>query len=227
MDASRAKLTAVTGPEDQPAPEVSVVIAGDHDAMRKGLRRLLADEQSITVTAEAVDLEPTAAQVSERQPDVLVLDLSIADGSTLSTLRELRKRVPQTQVVIVSADTAPGFAQRALAAGAIGFVLKEFADEDLARAIRAAARGDEYLSPLIAQRLTALRHALTDGRLTPRESEVLRLVALGHTNVEIARKLEVSARTVETHRANIHDKLGLRTRADLVRYALRCGLLES
>src|SRR5665213_1093892 len=122
---------------------------------------------------------------------------------------------------------SPAFAQRAFAAGAIGFVVKELADEELPQAVRAAARGEEYVSPRMAARLDALHQALTEDKLTAREVEVLRLIALGYTSVEIARKLHLSPRTVETHRARIHGKLGLTTRAELVRYALGRGLLRT
>ncbi len=227
MESTRPKLTAVLPETSTDAGTLSVVVADDHAMMRRGLRQLLEGEQGITLAGEAIDLESTAQAVSEHQPDVLVLDLTLPNGSAMELLSELRAKSPRTQIVIVSMEDAPGFAQRALAAGASGFVLKELADEDLAGAIYAAAQGDEYLSAPVASRLAALRQARTDGRLTVREAEVLRLIALGHTNVEVARQLGVSARTVETHRANIHGKLGLRTRAELVRYALRCGLLES
>lgn len=227
MASTRPTLTAVP-PDDTSVPaQLSVVVADDHTMMRRGLRRLLEDERDITLAGEAIDLRSTAKVVSECRPDVLVLDLMLPDGSALDILGELRTSSPQTRVVVVTMEDAPGFAQRALAAGASGFVLKEHADEDLADAIYAAAKGDEYISAPVARRLAALRQARTDGRLTTREAEVLRLIALGHTNVEVARQLGVSARTVETHRANIHGKLELRTRAELVRYALRRGLLES
>jgi two-component system response regulator NreC len=222
----RPQLTVLSDHDRDQAVTLSVVIAESHEQMRRALRRLLEGEKGITVEAETVDLESTARVVAERQPDLLVLDMSMP-GSTLQALRDLRSASPATQTVVLSTDDAPAVARGAIAAGAIAYVLKEFADEDLPSALRFAARGDEYLSARVAQRLTALRQALTEGRLTARESDVLRLIALGHTNVEIARKLEVSARTIETHRANIHEKLGLRTRAELVRFALRCGLLES
>lgn len=227
MESTRPKLTAVLPSDSTDTATLSVVVADDHAMMRRGLRQLLEGEQGITLAGEAIDLASTAQAVSEHRPDVLVLDLSLPNGSAMELLGELRAKSPQTRIVIVSMEDAPGFAQRALAAGASGFVLKELADEDLAGAIYAAAQGDEYLSAPVAHRLAALRQARTDGRLTVREAEVLRLISLGHTNVEIARQLGVSARTVETHRANIHGKLALRTRAELVRYALRCGLLES
>jgi len=228
MDAIRQmpELRAVADRGDQQRM-LSVVIADDHALMRQGLRRLLEGEEHVAVAAETTELEQTGAVVAKHKPDVLVLDMHLRDGSTLAVLRELRQRSPGTQIVIVSMDDTPALAQRALATGAIAYVLKEHADEDLAPAVRAAARGDEYLSPALGRRLATLRHALSEGRLTARESEVLRLIAFGHTNVEIARKLEVSPRTIETHRANIHEKLALRTRAELVRYALRTGLLAS
>jgi two-component system response regulator NreC len=227
MATTRLTLAAVPLDEASALPTLTVVVADDHAMMRRGLRRLLEDERGITLAGEAIDLKSTSKVVSERRPDVLVLDLTLPDGCALDILGELRMESPQTRIVIVTMEDAPGFAQRALAAGASGFVLKEHADEDLATAIYAVAQGDEYISAPVARRLATLRQARTEGRLTTREAEVLRLIALGHTNLEVSRQLRVSARTVETHRANIHGKLELRTRAELVRYALRCGLLES
>lgn len=227
MSTARPNLESVGSLGGSPTQPLRVIVADDHEMIRRGLRQLLEREGGIALDGEAVDLESTAHALSERQPDVLVLDLNMPDGSAVEVLGELRTRSPGTRIVVVSIDDSPAFAQRALAAGATGFVLKELADEDLANAIYAASRGDEYLSTPVARRLATLRQARTEGRLTAREAEVLRLIALGHTNVEIARQLGVSSRTVETHRANIHGKLGLRTRAELVRYALRCGLLES
>ena len=227
MATTRPTLTAVPPGDANTLATLTVVVADDHAMMRRGLRQLLEDERGIKLTGEAVDLESTTQVVIERQPDVLVLDLRMPDGSAIEILGELRAKSPQTRVVVVTMEDAPEFAQRALAAGANGFVLKDHADEDLADAIYAAAQGDEYISAPVAHQLAALRQALTGGRLTVRETGVLRLIALGHTNVESARQLGVSARTIETHRANIHGKLELRTRAELVRYALHCGLLES
>ena len=159
------------------------------------------------------------------EPHVLVLDLNMPDGSSIEAISRLREQAPDTKIVVMTMDENPVFAQRAFAAGAVGFVAKELADEELPQAIRAAARGEEFVSPRIAARLDALQRSLTDDALSAREVEVLRLIALGHTSVEIARKLHLSPRTVESHRANIHRKLGLATRAELVRYALRRGLL--
>jgi len=151
--------------------------------------------------------------------------MRLTDGAGLEAVRSLCARVPQTRIVVVTMTDDPSYAQRALAAGACGFVVKELADTELVEAVRAAAEGREYISPGVAARLDALHRALTDNKLSQREVEVLRLIALGHTSVEIAGLLHLSPRTIETHRAHIHKKLGLKTRAELVRYALRRGLI--
>jgi two-component system response regulator NreC len=195
--------------------------------MRRTLRLLLDGEDGVEVIAEADDLASVMRNVDAHQPHVLVLDLNMPDGSGIEALSQLRERVPETQIVVMTMQDSPAFAQRAFAAGAIGFVVKELADEELPEAVRAAARGEEYVSPRMAARLDALHQALAEDKLTAREVEVLRLIALGHTSVEIARKLHLSPRTVETHRARIHGKLGLATRAELVRYALGRGLLRT
>jgi two-component system response regulator NreC len=213
---------------DKPIGEaalISVVLADDHALMRRSLRLLLDGDAAIDVVAEAGDLAAVERQVHGYQPDVLVLDLGMPDGSGLPAIGNLRRSAPDTQIVVITMEDNPGFAQRALAAGASGFVLKDNAEEELATAIRAAGRRETYVTPRVAARLAALRGALTDEHLSPREAEVLQLIAFGHTSVEIARMLKLSPRTVETHRARIHQKLGLRTRAELVRYALTRGLL--
>lgn len=206
---------------------ITVVIADDHALMRRNLRLVLEAEPGISVAAEADHLALAEQHVLGHRPDVLILDLTMPSGSSLETISSLRDRSPETRIVIVSVEDAPGFAQRVLAAGANGYVMKDLAVEDLARAVRAAARGEECVSAPIASRLAALRHALARGELSLRETEVLRLIALGHTSTEIASQLGLSPRTIETHRARIHRKLNLRTRAELVRYALRCGLLTA
>ena len=209
------------------ASPIRVVLADDHTMMRRTLRLLLDGEDGVEVIAEADDLASVMRNVLAHQPHVLVLDLNMPDVSGIEALSQLRERVPETQIVVMTMQDSPAFAQRAFAAGAIGFVVKELADEELPEAVRAAARGEEYVSPRMAARLDALHQALAEDKLTAREVEVLRLIALGHTSVEIARKLHLSPRTVETHRARIHGKLGLATRAELVRYALGRGLLRT
>ncbi len=217
------RLTAVhpTATEQR----VTVVLADDHPLARRSLRRLLEGSEDIAVVAEAADLALTAQHLVAHNPDVLVLDLNMPDGSSLDLIRDLTEQMPRTQVVVVSVEDTLGFAHRALAIGAAGYVLKERADSELADAVRAAAHGVRYVSASVAQRLSEARRALTGGRLSARETDVLHLIALGYTNAEIATQLGVSTRTVETHRAHVHRKLGMRTRAQLVGYALRRGLL--
>lgn len=207
--------------------QTTVVIADDHPGMRRSLRALMEATPDIDVAAEAGDLALTRQHVIGHRPDVLVVDLQMSGSSSIRAVSELRRRVPATHVVVLSMEDAPGFAQRALAAGASGYVLKELAGEDLPAAVRAAAAGEEFVSEPVAGRLARSRHALTGGRLTSRETEVLRLIALGCTSSEIAERLSLSPRTIETHRAHIHRKLEMRTRAELVDYALRCGLLAT
>ncbi len=209
------------------ASPIRVLLADDHALMRRSLRLLLDGEGGVEVIAEADDLATVERHVQGYEPHVLVLDLNMQGESSIEAIGRLRERSPETQVVVMTMEDSAVFAQRAFASGAIGFVLKDRADTELPEAIRAAARGEEYVSPRVAARLDALHRALTEDKLSAREVEVLRLIALGHTNVEIAHKLHLSQRTVETHRARIHQKLGLATRAELVRYALRRGLLGS
>lgn len=206
---------------------ISVVLADDHAAMRRSLRLLLDNEPDVEVVAEAGDHAAVARQVHGHHPQVLVLDLRMGGRSSLEAVRTLSERVPQTHIVVISMEDSPVFAQRALTAGAVGFVAKDLADAELLDAVRAAAADREYVSRRVAALLDALHRALTDHKLTQREVEVLRLIAYGHTSVEIARKLALSPRTIETHRAHIHKKLGLATRAELVRYALRRGLISA
>jgi two-component system response regulator NreC len=216
-----------------PAPEpqgdtdaIRVVLADDHALMRRTLRGLLEAEQGVEVIAEASNLGVLLRHVDAHQPHVLVLDLGMPDGSSSEAIRQLRERLPEMQIVIVTMEENPVFAQRSLAAGAVGFVLKDRADEELPEAIRLAARDEQYVSPRLALPLDDIHRIVAEDRLTVREVEVLRLIALGHTNVEIAGQLHLSPRTVETHRARIHRKLSLATRAELVAYALRRGLLR-
>jgi two-component system, NarL family, response regulator NreC len=222
-----APSPAETGSAVSAASPIRVLLADDHALTRESVRMLLDSEENMEVIAEATDLASVARHIHGHQPHVLVLDLNMPGGSSIEAISQLRERSPETQIVVMTMEDSAVFAQRAFASGAVGFVLKDLADTELPEAIRAAARGEEYVSPSMASRLDALHRALTEDRLSAREVEVLRLIALGHTSVEIARKLHLSPRTVETHRARIHQKLGLGTRAELVRYALGRGLLGS
>jgi two-component system response regulator NreC len=222
----RLALVREATPAEQPTGLIRVVVADDHQLVRRGLREVIEAEEGLELLAEAGDAAAAAREVKgSGEPHVLVLDLFMPGGSSIETISMLRERAPETQIVVMTMSESPVFAQRALAAGAIGYIAKELADQELPKAIRAAARGEQYISPQVASRLESLNGALTDNKLSPREVEVLRLIALGHTSVEVAHKLHLSPRTVETHRAHIHRKLGLATRAQLVHYALRRGLL--
>jgi two-component system response regulator NreC len=193
--------------------------------LRRSLRLLLDVEEDVEVVAEAVDLATLVREVRGRVPHVLVLDLQMPKGSSVDTIRRLREEAPETEIVVLTMETSPQFARHALAAGAVGFVLKDRADSELPAAVRAAAAGGEYVSPRVAAGLEALRRGNRMNGLSPRETEILRLIALGHTSKEIARELHLSRRTIETHRSQVYRKLRLVTRAELVQHALRHHLL--
>jgi two-component system response regulator NreC len=202
---------------------LTIVIADDHAVVRQGLRLLLETEEDLAVVGEASDLEETLAALREQRPAVLLLDLHMGRELSLTTLSELRSASRSTAVVILTMDDDPAFVQPAWSAGAAGYVLKEASRTELVRAIRTVGRGGRYLDPAIGG--WALTSA-GDGVLSERELEVLRLLALGHTNSEIAKQLYISPRTVETHRANLQSKLGLSGRPELVRYALEHGVIH-
>lgn len=203
-------------------PRVRVALADDHEVVRSGLRLVLAAEPDFEIVAEAADVERTTRMVLGYKPDVLLLDLNMPGGSSLKAIPRIRAASPSTAIVVLTMQDDVGFAREALGSGALGYVLKEAANTELVQAIRAALAGRTYLHPSLGARLAA---ASVDAggpsdALSPRELEVLRLIALGHTNTEIGGKLFLSVRTVETHRAHIQQKLSRSTRAELVAYAL-------
>jgi two-component system response regulator NreC len=208
---------------------IRVVIADDHAVVRSGLRMLLEAQDDLHVVAEAGDV-PTALQVIRaHRPTVAVLDLNMPGGSGLEAIPALRESTPETAIVVLTMQDDPAFARQALQSGALGFVLKESADDELMEAVKLAARGDTYLNPRLGARLAAAPPAPAgppDG-LSDRELDVLRLIALGHTNTEIGQQLYLSTRTVETHRAHIQQKTRMSTRAELVRYAIDNGLIST
>jgi DNA-binding NarL/FixJ family response regulator len=201
------------------------VLADDHRVVRRGLRLVLANERDLEVVAEADDLRTARHRVQEHLPDVLLLDLRRPNGAGSELIGRLRTEVPSTQIVVETIEDSPVFARHVLDAGAIGYVLKDNADGERALAIRRAGRGLQYVSPRVAAGLDALRRAAGEDGLSERETEVVRLIALGHTSVEIAALLHLSRRTVETHRARVQHKLGLAKRWELVQYALARHLI--
>jgi two-component system response regulator NreC len=207
---------------------ISIVLADDHRVVRSGLRLLLQGEEGMYVVGEVGDADAALRMVQARRPDVLVLDLNMPGSPSLSVLPQIRETCDRTHVVVLTMQDDRAFAREALQAGASAYVLKEAADEELVSAVRAAAAGGTYLNPGLGARLAAAP-ATPEGPpddLTRREVEILRLIALGHTNVEIAQQLFLSVRTVESHRAHVQHKLGRSTRAGLVRYALDNGLVD-
>ncbi|CAB4904119.1 unannotated protein [freshwater metagenome] len=207
---------------------VRIVLADDHQVVRTGLALLLGGEEGIEVVAQAGDVDATLRAVLGHKPDVLVLDLNMPGTRTsLEAIPLVRDRSPLTATVVLTMQEDPEYARRSLRAGAMGYVLKESADTELVEAVRRAADGQTYLNPSLGARLVSMPEKADGppGDLSGREVEVLRLLALGHTNAEVGDRLFLSVRTVETHRAHVQQKLSLSTRAELVRYALDHGLL--
>jgi two-component system, NarL family, response regulator NreC len=204
---------------------VRVVIADDHAIVRRGLRNLLDAEPEFTVVAEAEDVAGARRSVRGHHPDVLVLDLNMGTESSLPSIPAIRAESPETQIVVLTMQNEPAYAREALRAGALGYVLKEAANEELIEAVRAAYGGQAYLNPRLGAKVAA-GAAGPPGGLSDREVEVLRMIALGNTNAQIAESLFLSVRTVESHRAHIQQKLGLADRAALVGYALEHRLLS-
>ncbi len=212
--------------EGTPPATVRIVLADDHAVVRSGLRLLLDSEADFEVVAEAGDVEAARRYVRGHRPAVLVLDLNMPGGSSLEAIPAIRAESPVTQIVVLTMQEEPAFARHALGAGALGYVLKEAADDELVQAVRRAAVGETYLNPRLGARLASESPSGRPDDLSEREVDVLRLIALGHTNAESAEQLFLSVRTVETHRAHIQQKLSLSSRAELVRYALERGLLS-
>jgi two-component system response regulator NreC len=209
-------------------PPVKVVLADDHVVVRRGLRMLLDAEPGLEVVAEAGDVPEALRKVAALRPGVLVLDLNMPGEPSLPAIPRFLEGSPGTAIVVLTMQKDPAYAREALQAGARAFVLKESADDELVQAIRMAAEGRVYLNPELGAMAAAQPAAPTgppDG-LTEREVDILRLIALGHTNGEIGQQLYLSTRTVESHRAHIQQKIGRAARPDLVRYALQHGMLD-
>lgn len=207
------------------ANRIAVVLVDDHALVRGALRALLDGQDDLEVVGEAGDLASVEATVAAHQPRVLVLDVNLPDGLAVDVLPELRAASPETEVVLLTMERDLTLAQRALDAGAKGYLFKDAAHLELIEAVRAAAAGEQHLAPAVA---AGLKNGEADEErvLSPRETDVLKLMALGHTNREIGEQLSLSVRTVETHRAHIQQKLGLSSRPELTRYALAHGLID-
>jgi two-component system response regulator NreC len=213
------------------AASIHVLIVDDHAVVRAGLRLLLDANDDIEVVGEAGTARDAVFRAREIHPDVILMDVMMPDESGIEALPKLLHEHPETRVLILSMQDDPRYVREAFEAGASGYVLKEAADSEVVAAVREVARGGRYVNPELGARLItadaeARREAASDP-LSDREREVLRLLALGHTNQEIAKQLFISVRTAETHRAHIMQKLRLGTRAELVRHALAHGLLDA
>ncbi|HZS30595.1 MAG TPA: response regulator transcription factor [Gaiellaceae bacterium] len=209
---------------------IRVLVVDDHTLVRSGLRLLLEAEPDIEVDDEAGDAEQAIRLARLHKPDVILLDVVMPGRSGLEAAPDILEAAPKAKILVLSMQDDPSYVRQAFSAGATGYLLKEAADDDLVQAVREVAGGGRYVHPALGARLAAAEaeakaRAEADP-LSEREREVLRLLALGHTNQEIAKLLFISVRTAETHRAHVMQKLRLSTRAELVRHALQQGLLE-
>jgi two-component system, NarL family, response regulator NreC len=226
--ATVARRDSVCEIDASPHPQTTIVLADDHTIVRSALRALLESESEFDVVAEAGDVDESVRKVLAYKPDVIVLDLSMPGGSSLTAIPRMREASPETAIVVLTMESEPRLAREALRTGALAFVLKDAADAELVAAVRAALKGQRYLNPQLGG-LIASAPETPPGppdNLTEREVEVLKLVALGHTNAEISQQLYLSVRTVESHRAHIQQKAGRSSRAELVAYAREHGLVD-
>ena len=209
--------------------KIRVLLADDHETVRHGLKLLIDEQADMQVVAEAPDGERAVAQVCALHPDVAVLDVSMPKINGLLAARQIRASAPDTAVVALTRYSDLAYVEELLAAGAVGYVLKQSASTELLRAIRAAARGERHVDQATMRQLPSSRHSGRSGSsrpvITDREGEVLRLMALGHSNKEVAQALGVAVKTVEVHKANAMRKLGLAGRIDVIKYAVFRGWL--
>ncbi len=226
-DQNIASIDGEGSGETTPVETIRIVLADDHEVVRTGLRMLLDSQPDFEVVAEASDADSARRYVRGHHARVLVLDLNMPGGSSLETIPTIREESPDTGIVVLTMQKEPAFAREALSAGALGYVLKEAAHAELVEAVRRAAIGESYLNPRLGARMASEPPPGPPDDLSPREVDVLRLIALGNTNTEIGEQLYLSVRTVETHRSHIQQKLRLQSRADLVAYAIDRGLIST
>jgi DNA-binding NarL/FixJ family response regulator len=209
---------------------IRIVVVDDHAVVRSGLRFLLDAEDDMEVVGEAGTAQDAIFEVRAAAPDVVLLDVVLPGASGIEALPQVLHEAPDAKVLMLSMQDDPNYVREAFAAGASGYVLKEAVDAEVVAAIRDVAAGNHYVHPALGARMVAAdaaaQAAAAADPLSDREREVLRMLALGHTNQEIAQQLYISVRTAETHRAHIMRKLQLSTRAELVRYAIEHGQLS-
>jgi two-component system, NarL family, response regulator NreC len=209
---------------------IRVVLVDDHAVIRTGLRHVLDSAEGIEVVGEAGDSQHAIFEVRAKKPDLILMDVVMPGKSGIETIPDVLKEAPDAKVLILSMQDDPHYVREAFAAGACGYILKEAADTDLVSAVREVAAGGSYVHPTLGARIVsaeaAERKRVDTDPLSDRERNVLRLLALGHTNQEVAGTLYISVRTAETHRSHIMQKLHFQTRSQLVRYAISQGLLD-
>jgi two-component system, NarL family, response regulator NreC len=211
----------------QPADPVRVLVVDDHAVLRSGLKLLLDKEDDLVFAGEASTAEEAIRSLERTRPDIVLLDLQMPGIGGFEGAKRIRERRPGVRVLVLSMHDEADDVRRAFAAGADGYLVKTAADEELVRALRSVSQGERYLHPSLGAKLAQPLAATGPvDELSPREREVLRLLALGYTNQEIAQELVVSVRTVESHRAHVMTKLRADSRAAMVRYALDAGLLD-
>jgi len=217
--------------------KISIILADDHAVLRGGLRLMLNTQEDMEVVGEAADGEEAIRLCKEKEPDIILLDLNMPGISGLEAIEEIKQVNPGTKILALTMHDDEGYLRKALKSGCSGYILKKAADVELISAIRAVNRGEVYLDPSLVRHLVndfiglpeqnEPQHAKPSGALSEREDEVLRLIALGYTNRQIADELFLSVKTVETHKSKIKEKLNIRSRSDLVRYAIQNGLLKA
>ncbi len=215
-------------------PKLRVFLADDHTVVREGLKALVNAQPGMEVSGEAADGRTACQLVQQLQPDVVVMDFSMPEMNGARATKELKRTCPHVKVLALTVHEEKGYLHQLLEAGVSGYVLKRAAAEELIHAIRTVAAGGIYLDPALAGQVVGgfVRHpagtgVVGGGDLSERETEVLRLIAAGYSNKEIAAQLTLSAKTVETYKARSMEKLGLNSRAEIVRYALQCGWLQN
>jgi len=216
------------------AEPITVLLADDHTLVREGVRRILDAAGDITVVAEVGDGEAAVHETLSRRPDVAVLDITMPKGGGLEAARQIRSRAPEVRILILSMHLAPEYLMESVRAGAHGYLIKDAAAAELVAAVREVCAGASYYSPAVSQQLSDLLRRKLEGeeihnvleRLSTREREVLRHIAEGASNKEIAQQLGISVRTVESHRDSLMRKVGIKSVAGLTRLALRSGLIS-
>ncbi len=213
--------------------KLRIMLAEDHATVREGLKMIIGAQADMEVVGEAADGRAAIERAKELLPDIIVMDVSMPELNGLKATVKIKQCCPQVKILTLTRHTDDGYLQQLLRAGASGYVLKQSAATELIHAIRAVASGGKYLDPAVAGKVmgnyvgrSASFRGTTEGGLSDREAEVLRLIAWGHSNKEIAARLELSVKTVEAHKANAMKKLGISSRIDIVRYALLQGWLQ-